>query len=129
MGRRRYLPSNSMIIQIWHSRRSKYEKELYEPIKKSSFFSEHTFIFPHDGEAIDSRESLKTVDLFITEVTYSATGLGIEIGLASAYGKKILCISKKGSKIASSLSYVTTDFLEYENSEDMIEKIHSFLTR
>lgn len=118
-----------MIIQIWHSRSSEYEKELYVPIKKSSFFPEHTFIFPHDGAKVDSRESLKTVDLFIVEVSYPATGLGIEIGFASAYGKRILCISKKGSKIASSLSYVTINFLEYENSEDMIEKIYAFLTQ
>lgn len=118
-----------MIIQIWHSRNSEYEKELYEPIKKSSFFPEHTFVFPHDGVKIDSRKSLKTADLFIVEVSHPATGLGIEIGFASAYEKKILCISKKGSKIPSSLSYVTTDFLEYENSEDMIEKIHAFITQ
>jgi transposase len=116
-----------MIIQIWHSRDSEYEKELYEPIKKSSFFSEYTFIFPHDGKIIDSRESLKTVDLFITEVSYPAIGLGIEIGLASAYEKRILCISRKRTQISNSLKYVTNDFLEYENHEDMIEKIFQFL--
>jgi hypothetical protein len=43
----------------------------------------------------NSRESLKTVDIFIAEVSYPATGLGIEIGFTSLYGKRILCISKK----------------------------------
>lgn len=116
-----------MIIQVWHARDSDYQNELYIPIKESGFFTEHTWIFPHDGVIVDSRESLKTIDLFIVEVSTPATWLGIEIGLASAYGKKILCISKKWSKIANSLKYVTDDFLEYENMDDMVVKISDFL--
>jgi hypothetical protein len=118
-----------MIIQIWHSRDSNFQVELYLPIKDSSFFNNHTWIFPHDWNEIDSRESLKSVDLFIAEVSQSATGLGIEMGLASAYEKKILCIYKKWSHISNSLKYVTDNFIEYESSEDMIRKIDTFLWR
>ena len=116
-----------MIIQLWHLRDSDFSTELYNPIKNSSFFSEHQWIFPHDWIVVNSRESLKTVDLFIAEVSQPATGLGIELGYASSYGKNILCISKKGSKISSSLRYLTDDFIEYEDIEDMIQKIWNFL--
>lgn len=116
-----------MLIQLWHSRNSDYQKELYEPLKNSSFFHEHMWIFPHDNTEVNSRETLKTVDLFIAEVSTPATGLWIEIGFASAYGKRILCISKKWVKISSSLNYVTSDFIEYQDSKDMIEKIRNFL--
>lgn len=116
-----------MIIQIWHARDSDFQIELYTPLKESWYFSEHSWIFPHDGVEVDSRETLKTVDLFIVEVSTPATWLGIEIGLASAYGKRILCISKKWVKISSSLKYVSEDFLEYESPEDMLYKIWEFL--
>ncbi len=117
-----------MLIQIWHSRSSDFARELYEPIKIASFFLEHTWIFPHDGAEIDSRESLRNIDLFIAEVSHPATWLGIEIGFASAYEKYILCIYKKWSKISSSLQSVTQDFIEYKNDRDMIEKLWKFLT-
>ncbi len=129
MAQRKYLLSNNMIIQIWHSRKSEYQKELYEPIKKASFFREHTFIFPHDGVNIDSRKSLKTVDLFIVEVSHPSTGLGIEIGLASSYGKRILCVSKKWSQISSSLSLVTEDYIEYDEIDYMVHQIGLFIEK
>lgn len=117
-----------MKIQLWHARDSDFHNDFYIPLKNSSFFSEHEWIFPHDGTAMyNSRESLKTVDIFIAEVSYPATGLGIEIGFTSLYGKRILCISKKWSKISASLRCLTDDFLEYENNEDMVEKISYFL--
>ncbi len=118
----------SMIIQLWHLRDSDFSTELYNPVKNSSFFPEHQWIFPHDWVEIHSQESLKTVDLFIAEVSCPATGLGIELWFASAYGKKILCLYKKWSKISSSLRYITENFIEYEGSDDMVEQIHQFIT-
>ena len=61
------------------ARNSDYQKELYEPLKNAPFFLDHTWIFPHDGVEVNSRESLKNIDLFIAEVSHPATGLGIEI--------------------------------------------------
>jgi hypothetical protein len=84
-----------MLIQVSHSRHYAFQEELYDPLKKAPFFAEYIWIFPHDGVEIDSKESLQKVDLFIAEVSSPATGVGIEIGLASAYGKKIVCIYKK----------------------------------
>lgn len=116
-----------MIIQIWHSRNSDFADEFYAPMKSAEFYSEHTFIFPHDGMNVDSRESLKWVDLFIAEVSQPATGLGIEIGFASMYGKRILCIYKKWTQPSNSLKQLTDAFLEYDNSLDLVQKISQFL--
>ncbi len=116
-----------MLIQVWHARNSDCQNELYEPIKNAYFFPDHTWIFPHDGEEVDSRESLKNVDLFLAEVSTPATGLGIEIWFASAHGKRILCVYKKWSKISSSLRLVTENFIEYGSTEDIIYTIWEFL--
>jgi hypothetical protein len=37
---------------------------------------------------------LKEVDIFLAEVSTPATGLGIELGFAYLYKKRIICISK-----------------------------------
>ncbi|MBP9811807.1 hypothetical protein KBC86_00380 [Candidatus Gracilibacteria bacterium] len=116
-----------MIIQLGHARNSDFQNELYIPIKQASFFPEHTFIFPHDEVELDSRESLKSIDIFIAEVSIPATGLGIEIGFASAYGKRILCVYKKGSKVSASLKKVTENYVEYDNVDDMVNKVALFL--
>ncbi len=118
-----------MIIQLWHARDSDFQAELYAPLKGSSFFHEHEWILPHDWEEVNSRESLKAVDIFIADVSHPATGLGIELGFASLYSKRILCIYKKWNKVSSSLKYITEDFLEYENQEDMISKIEEYISQ
>jgi hypothetical protein len=84
-----------MHIQVSHSRHYAFQEELYDPLKKAQFFSEHTWIFPHDGVDVDSKVTLRSVDLLIAEVSSPTTGNAMEIGMASAYGKRILCIYKK----------------------------------
>ncbi|GAB0175001.1 MAG: hypothetical protein HHAS10_08800 [Candidatus Altimarinota bacterium] len=114
-----------MIIQLGHSRDYDFVNELYNPIKKSRFFPEQSWIFPHDGTEVNSRESLKNVDIFLAEVSYPSTGLGIELGFASLYGKRIICLSKRGSKISSSLRYITHEFLEYDDAGELCAIIES----
>ena len=36
-------------------------------------------------------------------------------------------MNKKGTKISSSLKFITNDFIEYENDTDMINKINNYL--
>lgn len=115
-----------MLIQFGHSKDYDYEKELYEPIKKSHILKENKIILPHDNNNsswVDSKETLKKADIFFAEVSYPATGLGIELWFANIYWIKIVCFSKNWTKISWSLKYVCEDFFEYENSEDMIKQI------
>ena len=56
-----------------------------------------------------------------------ATGRGIELGWADLAKTPILCIYEKNVKISSSLKFITNQFIEYENADDMIEKISNFI--
>ena len=90
-----------MRIYIGHSKKIDYINELYEPLKKETFFNEHELLLPHDQSEFSSntREFYKTIDIFIAECSDAATGLGIELGWAYDDNKKIYCIYKKGNKI------------------------------
>lgn len=116
-----------MKIYVTHKRASNYQEELYAPLETSTLAKKHTFILPHkqSQEPFSSKELFleKKVDLVLAEVSTPATGQGIELGYADVAGLPIICFSKKGAKIAGSLKTITDNFIEYEDSVDMIEKL------
>jgi len=117
-----------MKIYLSHSKNSDFQKEIYEPIKKSGLMEKHQFLFPHDeGQNINSKElfSQKECDLVVAEVSYPATGQGIELGFANVYEIPIICLYKSGSKIANSLKYITDQIIEYGNADDFVAKLDS----
>lgn len=61
------------------------------------------------------------------EVSFPSTWLWIELWFASLYWTKIICIYKKWSEVSGSLKYVCKDFIEYENSDDMLRKLENIL--
>ncbi len=118
--------SNYMKIYVAHSRNFDFTKELYEPIQNSSLIKEHTFIFPHseNDEPFSSKELFQNgCDLIIAEVSYPATGLGIELGWADILKVPVICIYKKDSKVSGSLKVITDKFVEYSGTEDLIAKL------
>ena len=118
-----------MNIYISHSSNYDYINNLYNPIKVSKLFEAHKFVFPHDdcNNVINTKENISNCDLLIAEVSMPSTGQGIELGWADYAKTPILCIYKKGIQISSALKIVTTNFIEYEDVEDMIRKIDEFL--
>jgi nucleoside 2-deoxyribosyltransferase len=113
-----------MKIYLAHSREFDFANELYQPIQSSELFQKHSWILPHvDNSFINSKEVIQNSDLVIAEVSYPSTGLGIELGWAESFGKKLICFYKENSKISSSLNSVCSSFIEYENSEDLVQKL------
>lgn len=114
-----------MKIYVTHSTNYDFQKEFYEPLINSELYKIHEIILPHkDNTFTNTKEIIKDSDLIISEVSYPSTGQGIELGWAENYHKKIICIYKTGSKYSSSLKVVTDVFIEYKDSEDMINKIN-----
>lgn len=116
-----------MKIQVGHSRDFDYQNELYIPLKKA-FPQDFEWIFPHEfsSQWIKSEETLKWVNVFLAEVSYPATGLGIELGFAYLYKKRIVCISQSWIKISSSLKNICEDFIEYVDLEDLSFKLRKY---
>lgn len=122
--------SKTMKIYVVHSTGFNYKDELYQPLKASKLWRQHDFILPHDmqNEPIHSKEIISSCDLMIAEVSYPSTGAGIELGWASKESCKILCIHNKEGKPSSSLKMLTSDFLIYSSSEDLIQQLRSWLS-
>ena len=120
-----------MNIYVTHSNKFNYIEKIYNPIKNAKCLSMHNFFFPHDeiNKLVKTKEIIKNHDLVIAEVSFPATGLGIELGWADYLNTPILCVYEKGAKFSSSLKFITNNFIEYDNSKDFIEKIDKYLNK
>lgn len=118
-----------MKIYISHSSGYDFNSNLYNPLKNSSLSTDNEIFFPHDDTVINTKKMIGSLDLVIAEVSYPTTGQGIELGWADMFNVPILCIYKKGSKISSSLKFITNNFLEYTDNFDMINKLVTYLTK
>jgi hypothetical protein len=114
-----------MKIYFCHTKKFDYKNELYFPIRNSLLNKKNEIIFPHETEKfINSKEIIKGCDLVIAEVSFQSTAMGIELGWANFMNKKIVCVYKKACKIFQSLETVSSVFLEYKNSKDLINKLN-----
>lgn len=120
-----------MKIYFGHSREVNYEKELYEYIRNDRVLSKENIILPHEKgyEGNNSREFYANLDLFIAEVSYPSTGLGIELGWAYDENIPIICIYKTSSKFSSSLKVITNNFYEYKNTDELISIIKKVILK
>jgi nucleoside 2-deoxyribosyltransferase len=120
-----------MHIYVSHSTGFDFRTELYAILKHSKLGQDHHLILPHEASDFlyNTKElfAKKECDIVLAEVSYPSTGQGIELGWANMLGIRIVCISKKGAKVSSSLQTVTREFLEYEDSDDMLEKVKAVL--
>ena len=114
-----------MKIYVTHAKNSDYINDLYIPIRRSDLNSMHEITLPHENNTkpFQSKPFIKTCDLVLAEVSYPATGQGIELGWADIYNIPIVCFYKKGIKPSGSLRVVSNTFIEYENKKNMIQKL------
>lgn len=114
-----------MRIYIGDASSFNYQGKLYLPLKNVVFAKDHEFIFPHEksNTAVYSKSIIASSDLFITEVSFPSTGLGIELGWANDLGCEILCLHRLDSKPSDALNTICSDYIAYQNTNDMIEKL------
>lgn len=118
-----------MRIYVSHSSAYDYEKILYEPLRGSNLFSIHEFFLPHEQKNayLKADKIIGTFDALVAEASLPSTGQGIELGWASMHNLPVLCISKEGSAVSSSLKYVCTDTRKYKTPQELIAAIDSFI--
>lgn len=120
-----------MKIYISHVRRGNYQEELYQPLLASELAQKHTFIFPHavSQKPFNTKELFqnKGCDMVLAEISYPATGQGIELGWADMSGIPIVCMYKKGMDVSGSALMIAKEKVEYENTQDLIEKLTHYV--
>lgn len=110
-----------MKAYVAHSKRINYIEELYQPLRKCEQLKDIELILPHEFQNNNShtREFYKTLDLFIAEVSDSATGLGIELAFAYDDNIPIYCFHKEGTRVKNSIYSLTNNIFQYKNKEEL----------
>lgn len=119
-----------MKIYISHSTQFDFKKELYEPLKKSKIINNHKLILPHDSseELYNSKDLLfnNGCECIIAEVSTQSLGVGIELGWADLNNIQIICIYKKGCRLSTALTKISTTFIEYDTEKELIDKLEEY---
>lgn len=117
-----------MKVYVSHSSSFDYQNGLYAPLVQQ-FGDTVEFYFPHDEihEGENSREAIRSSDLVLAEVSYPSTGQGIELGWANDANVPILCINAQDQTPSSALKLITTDFIEYTSTSDLLDKLNEKL--
>jgi hypothetical protein len=120
-----------MKIYVCHSSVFDYKKDLYKPIRKSILNKKYEFVLPHEisDNPFNSKDIISECDLIISETSFPSTSMGIELGWANKENKRILFIYKKGIKISKSLQNISSDFIEYLDTKDLIKKLELFFNK
>lgn len=100
---------------------------MYEELQKSALNLKHEIFFPHiNNRNINTVEIIKNCKFFIAEVSLASTGLGIEIGIAISKDIPVICVYKKGSNPSGALKFISNEFIEYADLNDMRKQLEKF---
>lgn len=118
-------------LYVGHASAFDYQNQLYIPLKQSSLAKQYELLLPHENKdtIFNTKEIIKNTALFLAEVSYPSTGLGIELGWANVSNRRILCIHQETCQLSSSLRFVAETVIAYSSTEDMIDKIKAQLDK
>lgn len=118
-----------MKIYCAHSSLFDFHNLFYKVLDTGFRGSANTFIFPHQSPNIlaNSKEDIRTSDFLLAEVSYPATGLGIEMGWADSFDVPILAVYQAGKIPSKSINILTESVAEYTSSEELINIVRKFI--
>lgn len=110
------------MTRIYFSHKREQAQVLY-PILKDNCPDGRTYILPHENseEPFPVKSYLQEgrIDLVLAEVSYPATGQGIELGWANWCNIPIVCIHNS-DKVSGSLKVLSNVFVRYQNLDDFL---------
>jgi hypothetical protein len=118
-----------MKIFVSHSSDFDYKNELYLPLRNSFLNKKYDFYLPYEKDPVNTKEIIQKSDLMIAEASYPSSGQGIEFVWAYEAKIPIICIYRISSKISDSLKNAADEFIEYENTDDLLRKLSIALVR
>lgn len=118
-------------VYIGHSREFDYEHELYAPLRTAKGLPQADLILPYESNsrANNTRDFYRELDLFIAEVSYPSTGLGIELAWAYDADVTIVCLARANARVSKSLYVLTDEIIRYQDETEMVKIIQQVINQ
>ncbi len=116
-----------------------FEAEFLDHIEEFLMGLGYSVIVPHDfaNDDVSDEEIRRQIhtdlaqvensDILIADVTKPSHGVGMEILHAHKLGKRVILIAQSGTRISSMARVHSHNTLEYNNSEELKQKLESCL--
>lgn len=115
-----------MRIRIGHSTAYDFKTQLYAPLRTLALPEGTALSLPHEyGAAGDCTRAYfaEGCDLFLAEVSYPSTGLGMEIAYAAVADVPIVFVHRKDCRPSSSLRRVSESFFAYADESELKQQL------
>lgn len=120
-----------MKIYLSHSTQYDFLNELYRPLQASPLNTKHEIIYFLSDDSPDktknSKEVIRTSDVVIADVSIRSIGIGMELGWADAFEKRIILIHQKEAQLSKYLKLLTEEIISYESSQDLVRQLEQIL--
>jgi hypothetical protein len=118
-----------MRIYVGHSRNFDFQKELYEPIRRSPLNKRHEIVLPHEhsNEAFPSSDFLTSCDLMIAEASWESAGLSTELQWAVSFGVPVILAVRKGHDPPKFLKPIAKGIVVYSDSKELIDGLSGLI--
>jgi hypothetical protein len=115
---------------IHASNHLEYQHDLYDKLKQSEIYTQHLIVFPHEADkpATYSKHIIADSDLIVADISFPSIGLGIELGWAETYQRRIIAIYKEGCIASTSVKLITNEIIEYATPDEMLLKLKELLS-
>lgn len=106
-------------IYIIHSTKINYKQDIYEPLINSSLNNNFEFIYPHlTDKFIKSKEIIRNCDIVLAFMKNNSIGMGIELGWADAFDKRIVFLNDS-DEVSMSVSSIVKERIYRYNKKDI----------
>lgn len=118
------------MTRIYFSHKREQAEALY-PLLKTHCPDGRIYILPHEnsGDPFPVKSYLQEgkIDLVLAEVSYPATGQGIELGWANWCNIPIACIHQS-DKVSGSLRVLSDVFVRYQGLDDFLRAVEDAIS-
>jgi hypothetical protein len=100
---------------VSHATATDYRAELYAPLRASELARRYQLVLPHEHRDAPrhTRELVRGCALVLAEVSAPATGQGIELGWADAFGVPVLAVHRADAPVSRSVALIARAVVAY----------------
>jgi nucleoside 2-deoxyribosyltransferase len=118
-----------MKIYCAHATCFDFQQEFYQPLRVALAPAKAELLLTHaeaQAGVINTRQLIAKAELCFAEVSYSSTGMEIELGWADALGIPIVAFYRQDCVPSTSLPLIARQMIGYSTAADLVGAVQTY---